>query len=119
MSATGMSFAERGGRVVSRRGRRRTGERERASIEARFAPSARELFPVLRERLLASRPVIEPERVFDDTITVLRMRRVRDENGKPAGRSEPVLIERVVRSVVPAVCGASSFRNVIEDGEHR
>lgn len=32
--------------------------REREAREARLRPSARELFPVLRERLLASRPML-------------------------------------------------------------
>lgn len=55
-------------------------------------PSARELFPVLRARLLASRPIVEPAR------------QVKHEFGT---------------IVVPAVYGAPTFRNVIDEyGQH-
>lgn len=91
---------------------------ERQEIERRFKPSARDWFPLLSWRLNASRPVLQPEQVSEDTVTVLRMRRVKDKDGKPARRSQPVLVEKTVRTVVPAVYGPPTFRNVVKDGEH-
>lgn len=71
---------------------------ERERIEGRLLPSAREWFAVLRERLLASRPVIKPEHA---------------ERPGTGGRAfdNP--------RIVPAVYGKPTFRNVInEKGEH-
>lgn len=77
----------------------------RADHEARglrtAAPSARELFPVLRERLLKSRPVLEPARtvVFEHVL--------------PGGGSWRQ------KHVIPPVHGDPTFRNVIDEkGRH-
>lgn len=64
-------------------------------------PSARELFPVLRERLLASRPVLEPSRtvVFEHVL--------------PGGGSWRQ------KQTIPPVYGEPTFRNVIDEkGRH-
>lgn len=64
---------------------------EREVLESRVAPSTRDIWPGLRARLLASRPVVG-ERVHPH---------LTDAKGKPL--REPVF-------------GAPTFRNVIEDG---
>ena len=69
---------------------------ERQRIERSLKPSARDLFPALRERLLTSRPVVGERK------TVVG----RDRIGRARYRREPIL-------------GAPTFRNVIdENGQH-
>ncbi|WP_022886402.1 hypothetical protein [Glaciibacter superstes] len=68
----------------------------------RLLPSARELFPMLRARLLASRPLLEPAK----KVTHRPQR----------GVVHPRLGYNV--QVAPAKYGAPTFRNVIENGEH-
>lgn len=81
--------------IRGRSARRRASARlqaERAWIAGRYKPSARELFPVLVERLLASRPVLgfTPETYHaNETVT----------GGQP-------------------IFGKPTFRNVIENGVH-
>lgn len=67
--------------------------REHARIGARYAPSVRELFPVLRERLLASRPIIG------------------DRKPRPgaAGISTPL----------EPIYGKPTYRNAVKDGQLR
>jgi hypothetical protein len=65
-------------------------------------PSARELFPVLRARLLASRPLLEPARRVTH----------RPKRGGLFRRQGYNV------QVVAAKYGAPTFRNVIEDGKH-
>lgn len=65
---------------------------ERQRIEGRLRPSARDLFPMLRERLLASRPIVgdmRPIKGADGVNTPLRpvygaprFRNRLDENGR-------------------------------------
>lgn len=69
--------------------------RERAGIARRYQPSAREFFPVLRETLLASRPVIGERK------TVVG----RDKIGRAKYRREPIY-------------GKPTFRNVAGSGVH-
>lgn len=71
---------------------------ERARIARRYEPTARERFPVLRDRLLASRPVIGTRARFPKI-------------GPKQGRG-------IVAETWP-IYGAPTFRNVIENGEHR
>lgn len=66
--------------------------RERRAIASRYRASARDLFPDLRTRLLASRPIIGDQ----------KPRRGAD------GISSPLL----------PVYGKPTFRNVIENGQH-
>lgn len=65
----------------------------------RYAPSARELFPTLRDRLLASRPVIGTKATFPKV-------------GRAQGRG-------LIAKTEP-IYGSPTFRNVIdaETGEH-
>jgi hypothetical protein len=71
--------------------------RERQRIARRYQPSARELFPVLRDRLLASRPVIGTRATFP--------------KGSPSRRS-------LVAETEP-IYGKPTFRNRIdENGAH-
>lgn len=93
-----ISFAEKGGRLLSRPGRgarNAPAQRERERVEKAFRPDARAWFLPLRWRLLTSGPVIAAAVMGTHTID---------------GR------EYVVK---PAVYGKPTFRNVIEDGEHR
>jgi hypothetical protein len=67
-------------------------------LSRRLKPSARELFPLLRARLLDSRPLLEPA----------RMERP-GTGGRAFGKGR----------MVPAVYGKPTFRNVIdENGKH-
>lgn len=78
-------------RLAARRKGQASTARDR--IEAQYAPSARELFPALRLRLLSSRPIVgdmPPVRGADGITTPLR-----------------------------PIYGKPTFRNVIEDGELR
>lgn len=69
-----------------------------------LAPSARELFPYLRDRLLSSRPLIAAERKV--------------EHRPPRGKVHPHRGYNV--QTIPAVFGRPTFRNVLErDGEGR
>ncbi|MCU1418712.1 MAG: hypothetical protein JWP32_2886 [Schumannella sp.] len=65
-------------------------------------PSARELFPVLRRRLLESRPIIEPAK-FAKVPTLV--------NGK---------VRRIEKQIAPPKYGKPMFRNVIDPvtGKH-
>lgn len=75
--------------------------RERERLEGGLKPSAREWFPVLRERLLASRPVIEPAK-FAKVPTLV--------DGK---------VRQIKKQVAPPKYGKPTFRNVLdENGEH-
>lgn len=80
---------------------RRKGQarRERELIEMRYEPSARDLFPAMRDRLLASRPVIGTRATFPKV-------------GRTQGRG-------IVAKTEP-IYGPPAFRNVIdaETGEH-
>ncbi|MDF2916592.1 MAG: hypothetical protein K0S70_809 [Microbacterium sp.] len=73
---------------------RRTGlaRRERALIELRYQPSAREILPVLRDRLLSQRPIVG------------------DRKPRPGA-------DGVTSTLLP-IYGKSTFRNVIENGKH-
>lgn len=59
--------------------------REREAREARLMPSARDLFPALRERLLASRPLLglidEGKPTEREVLGAPTFRNVIDENG--------------------------------------
>lgn len=66
---------------------------ERQAITRLYRPSARELFPALRERLLASRPEVG-----------VRARFVPNRTGR-------------LVAVQETVYGAPTFRNVIEGGD--
>ncbi len=68
---------------------------EHRQIAARYKPSARELFPILRDRLLASRPVIGERK------TVIG----RDSAGRRKFRRTPIY-------------GTPTFRNALVEGEH-
>lgn len=74
--------------------------RERRVIASRYRASARDLFPALRERLLASRPIIGTKATFPKLSLQKRA---------PRGiiaKTEPIY-------------GAPTFRNVIdENGRH-
>lgn len=72
-------------------------------MSRRLKPSARELFPLLRARLLDSRPLLEPEQK-------IKHRPMRGVVSPRRGYSV---------QVVPAKFGAPTFRNVIdENGKH-
>ncbi len=73
-------------------------QREHAVIESRFAPSARELFGPLRDRMLASRPVVGT-RIF-----------------VPAGARPDK--KGVLRTESAPIFGKPTFRNVIVEGVH-
>lgn len=66
---------------------------EHTRIARRYRPSARELFPELRERLLSSRLII--------------------------GDMRPIPGADGVKTPLRPIYGKPTFRNVIEDGEHR
>lgn len=76
--------------------------------------SARELFPLLRRRLIESRPVVEPARqiVHIEQVTATTRKRRADKDFKPFARKKI--------QTVPAVYGKPMFRNVIdpETGAH-
>lgn len=72
---------------------------ERLRVESRLRPSARDLFPHLRERLLASRPVIGSRVIVPRGATP-------DRKG-------------VIKTTTEPIYGAPTFRNRINDkGEH-
>lgn len=66
---------------------------EHARIAKRYKPSARELFAPLRDRLLASRPIV--------------------------GDMRPVPGADGVRTPLRPIYGAPTFRNVVVEGAHQ
>jgi hypothetical protein len=74
-------------------------------------PSARELWPTVRARLLSSRPILEPSRVIEfkheHPYTLI------DKKTGAEVHKVSTYTQRVVR---PPVFGVPTFRNVIEDG---
>ncbi|AUG28789.1 MULTISPECIES: hypothetical protein [Microbacterium] len=71
---------------------------EHSRIARRYRPSARELFTVLRERMYQSRPIIGERVVMPGAM--------------PDWRG-------IIRTSTVPIFGKPTFRNVIEDGEHR
>lgn len=69
-------------RATKPKAARRRANAERARIEGRYGPSARELFPVLRERLLASRPVLGTDRARNQVYGAPTFRNVINERGE-------------------------------------
>lgn len=78
--------------------RRRQGSKNRTVVVPLYRTlSARELFPILREKLLASRP----------QIGLNRGAYRRDKSGRKRYFNDPT-----------PIFGAPTFRNIIKDGEH-
>ena len=81
------------------------------------APSARELFPILRDMLAESRAQVEPQRVVKHTHQ--RMRFVYKTDKKTGLVTRTRELKKVVDvQTTPAVFGKPAFKNAIIEGEH-